>query len=147
MSAHVPLAGRIRCALLGVLVLAPALAFAQSARTATVRIALHQRASSDPGATYVDIGVRGTEVPIRLVRRIAGSCVREADTGSDTVLARVACSTATGAVTFEVLHEGSEILVRRTPPASSEGASEGAAESQVVARATLPRRATVRVEP
>ena len=76
---------------------------------AHVRVRLHPRAD---GATFVDIAVTGTESPIRLVRRVAGTCVLDEQL-ADGAVAAITCD---GGVRFEVRRERSDVTVRRTTP-------------------------------
>jgi hypothetical protein len=92
--------------------------------------------------TFVDISVRGTEAPIRLVRRVEGSCAVQPDGDGGAALVRVECASAPS-VRFEIARERNEIVVRRE---SEAGADAGAVGFQVIARAVVPAGADVRVE-
>ncbi len=109
----------------------------------TVRVQFHPRR----GATFVDIDIRGTEVPIRLVRRIAGTCVLRADGLDPEVHTQIDCDDRTdGAVTFQVTLHRRELLVRRSPhpqpnPARPDGERDPRGGLPIIARGRVSDRA------
>jgi hypothetical protein len=118
-------------------------ASAFASHDATVHVVLHPHATDGAAATFVDIDVHGTEVPIRLVRRVDGTCsVNPAAPPDAAVFVRVTCDAPEGAVTFEVARDGDALVVRRSAPASGDASANG---PQVIARAALAPGSTVRV--
>lgn len=123
---------------IGVLTLAAASAHATE--PAMVRVRLHTREEAHASVTFVDIAVQGTEAPIRLLRRVEGSCaVASVDVAP--ALVRVECASS---LRFEVAHERGEIVVRRTAPADSDASVDGMI---IIARAVLPPHTAVLLEP
>lgn len=104
---------------------------------AAVRVHLHRRGDDASVVTYVDIAVQGAETPIRVIRRVDGTCTVFAVDSSPS-LVRIDCGPA---VRFEVVHARMEVIVRRTaPPDSDAGDPEG---WMVIARARLARNTAV----
>ena len=118
-----------------------------------IRVVLHDRGPTDPGATYVDISVRGTVAPIRLVRRVAGTCAVVPSANPAELLVSVECTVSNESVRFIVAHVDDEVVVRRsvassgaTPDAGGDMGVDAGEEMPVIARATLRPGSEVRVE-
>ena len=122
-----------------VLVLAGRLAHATD--PARVHVILHTRGDAGIPVTFVDISVIGTSAPIRLIRRIEGTCSLENADDPRAALVRVNCASATP-VRFEVARDRDEIVVRRAADATPDAGST----TEVIARAVVARGADVRVE-
>lgn len=99
---------------------------------AMVRVLLHRRGDDATPVTYVDIAVQGTEAPIRLLRRVEGTCA-VSTTDPAPVLVRVECGPD---VRFEVARVRGEVVVRRSAPAESDAGDPSG--WMVIARAVLP---------
>ncbi len=118
----------------GTLALAVLVLAARDARAtdpAIVRVQLHRRGDDAAPVTYVDIAVQGTEAPIRLLRRVEGTCTLSAEPYP--ALVRIDCGPD---IRFDVSRLRSEVIVRRTaPPDSDAGDANG---WMIIARAVLP---------
>jgi hypothetical protein len=108
---------------------------------ATVRVRLHHRGDDVSPVTFVDIAVQGTDAPIRLMRRIEGTCALRREAVAP-VLVRVECSPS---VQFEVARNRDEVVVRRT--VAPEAVARGSDGWMVIARAVLPPHTDVHVAP